>query len=653
MRMSRKEALDYINSHPEQHLQRDRKGRGWICPLCGNGSGSDGDGLAEDKRHPHHWKCFHCGFYGDMIELIAREHGIDGGSAEAFRAAREAYSIELTEEAKAAEMSREIIERLDGYDKEEKPAGTIIEYIMASRKKIQGAAGYLAGRGISLATAERMFLGYDEKRKAVVIPTKDSAGNLTYVLRYLSPEMKMRYQNAEGLSVGLFNRKALDGEGAVFVVEGAFDALSIEELGFRAVALNSGSNIEQFFKQIDAYKTNGNKEERNLPKLLLAMDNDEAGFGFAETLSEGLKARFIEFQVVNVCPDHKDANEAIQADSERLRMNLYRACHPDKAQEVESHKIAALLPDFKKYVQDSANNHAIPTGFDNLDKAIGGGLFSKLYVIGAKSSVGKTAFSMQIADNVAARGADVLIFSMEMAKEDLIARSISRYTYGISQERKDSRLAKTELGITAFERYAHYSEAEREVIGEAHSQYAEAAGDHISIYEGRKTADQIRETVNQYIAYTGKRPLVVVDYLQVIKPSEELTRGTIREQIDDALEKFLVMRRECKIPVIVISSFNRGSYGGSADNAAFKESGAIEYSADATIALEIDKPRAKGDLKDEENRQRELEGMRNDVRKIKLTFLKNRGNRVGSELHFLYNAKFNYFEKDATKDDVY
>ncbi|MCL2355466.1 MAG: DnaB helicase C-terminal domain-containing protein, partial [Oscillospiraceae bacterium] len=67
---------------------------------------------------------------------------------------------------------------------------------------------------------------------------------------------------------------------------------------------------------------------------------------------------------------------------------------------------------------------AIPTGFKNLDDALDGGLREGLYVLGAVPSLGKTTFALQIADYIAKQGRDVLIYSLEMTKIRLTARSI-------------------------------------------------------------------------------------------------------------------------------------------------------------------------------------------------------------------------------------
>ena len=312
--------------------------------------------------------------------------------------------------------------------------------------------------------------------------------------------------------------------------------------------------------------------------------------------------------------------------------------------EIKSHKVGAMLDDFWKYVGDEKNNKPIPTCFSHFNKAIGGGLLPKFYIIGAISSLGKTTFVLQIADYIAAHGNDVLLFSLEMSKEDIIARSISRLTYEIEQEAcRGTARAKTELGIVMGSRYSKYSEEEIALIKQATGVYRKYASDHISIYEGKHTADRIKEITEKYITLTGRIPVVVVDYLQILQPAPGLIRATMREQTDYNIDVFAAMRRELKTPIIGISSFNRQSY-------TTKESGSIEYSGDCVITLELDFERPSG--KDAENKTREAikDALRKEPRDIKLTFQKNRGNKLGTTLYYQYYAKFNRFEEDFDKD---
>lgn len=686
MTMTRAAALDYINRNPEgAGWRRDKSGKGYVCPLCGNGSGSDGDGLRtnpKDKSRYPHYKCFACNAYGDVMEFIALEHGLEPGSAEAFAEAYDLYGIEVENDAGYSGSGSNEPLAWDGYISEDEPVKSEVSaaeardlqpqepqdepaaqgnaeaeaaaraYIKESIAAASGGAEYIQSRGISMETAAGAYIGYDAQRRAIVIPTRSESGS-SYVLRYTNPAMKIRYANAEGLSVGLFNLKALKSGAPVFVVEGGFDALSILEAGYQAIALCSTSNAGKLIEMLERAKP-----ESLPPRLLLSMDNDKAGEAATEALSEGLQRLSIPFEAVNIAEGYKDANEALQADREGFKRGLYRALNPLAAQAVDTHKVGALLPAFKAYVQDAAANRSISTGFEELDTALGGGLYPKMYVIGAISSLGKTTFALQIGDRVAASGNDVMIFSLEMPMEDLIARSISRLTYQNARASGKLWLSKTELEITAYEKYKEYTDDERNAIATAYAQYAAYASDRLSIYTGRHTAQDIRDKVEAYIEVTGRKPLVIADYLQIIQPMPQLRRATVREQVDDVIDRLAAMRRELKVPIIVVSSFNRNSYNTVADATAFKESGAIEYTADAVISLEPNVERkanagANGSTnKAKVDTMEALRGNEHGIRDIKLTFHKNRGNRVGSTIYFNYNAPYNFFEVNELLDAI-
>ena len=67
------------------------------------------------------------------------------------------------------------------------------------------------------------------------------------------------------------------------------------------------------------------------------------------------------------------------------------------------------------------------TGFEKLDEKAGG-LYAGLYVLAALSSLGKTTFALQIADQLAEQGADVLFFSLEQSTLEMVTKSIARQT---------------------------------------------------------------------------------------------------------------------------------------------------------------------------------------------------------------------------------
>lgn len=82
---------------------------------------------------------------------------------------------------------------------------------------------------------------------------------------------------------------------------------------------------------------------------------------------------------------------------------------------------------FKEYC--CTERTRISTGYTNFDISLGGGLTEELYIFGAPTSTGKSAFWMSIAQNIAESETSVLYFSLEMSKREFIARGTSMITY--------------------------------------------------------------------------------------------------------------------------------------------------------------------------------------------------------------------------------
>lgn len=286
-------------------------------------------------------------------------------------------------------------------------------------------------------------------------------------------------------------------------------------------------------------------------------------------------------------------------------------------------------------IADSVDTPYIPTGFNVLDKRLDGGLYEGLYILGAISSLGKTTLVMQIADQIAQQGQDVLIFSLEMARTEIMAKSISRHTImNVLANGGDTRNAKTTRGITVGSRYANYSQKEIELINKSIQDYAEYSN-HIFISEGIGDigVNQVRGTVEKHLSFTGNKPVVIIDYIQLLAPYND--RATDKQNTDKAVLELKRISRDFKIPVIGISSFNRANYSVPVTMEAFKESGAIEYSSDVLIGLQfVDQGTKEFDVN---------EAKKKNPRNIELKILKNRNGQTGYGLEFNYYPMFNYF----------
>ena len=301
--------------------------------------------------------------------------------------------------------------------------------------------------------------------------------------------------------------------------------------------------------------------------------------------------------------------------------------------------VAYHIQDFVNGIADSVNTPYFPTGFPKLDELLDGGLYEGLYIIGAVSSLGKTTLLLQIADQVAQSGTDVLIFSLEMARSELMAKSISRETLlDVLRNNGNIADAKTARGITTGKRWAGYSEQVKNTIYRAINAYSNYAN-HLYIIEGIGNVGTatIRKKIEQHINLTGHRPLVIIDYLQIVAPGQG-DRGASDKQITDRnVMELKRISRDFKIPVFGVSSFNRDNYEMPVSMRAFKESGAVEYSSDVLLGLQF-----KGVGKDGFDIDK---AKSKNPREIELKILKQRNGETGKTVNFEYYALFNYFKE--------
>lgn len=670
--MTREEAKQAIIYRAGDYLKRDRSGKGYICPICGSGSGPKGTGIT--SRDNVHFTCWAGGCFtnADIIDIIGQERGLTDYPAK-LEAAAAAFNIQIDG---AGASPRRSAPRTPAADQnrrralEPEPEADYTEFITQAADNIENLGEIRETgkyRGIFLETLKKYRVGYVENYRgmkgAVVIPT--GTGTNAYVLRNLdrNTQKDERYKASPGKR-HLFNAAALhdpDGKGPVFIVEGEIDALSIMDVtGNQAAAVGLGG-VGEWGKLIEFLQ-----EKPPLHPLIIALDNDPAGKQGKRKLQDGddktpgLKNLSIPFIVADIYGDQKDANAALNKDREGLKAAAERAIEEARrageeaaeAARAELRKDAAFyyIQGFLDEINKSKTAKAIPTGFPALDAILDGGLYSGLYVLGAISSLGKTTFALQMADNIAAAGDDVLIFSLEMARSELIAKSISRLTLQIALARGAStKNAKTTRGIMTGTRYAGYSREEKHLIQDAVNTYAVYAG-NIFITEGlgNVTVETIRERVQRHISITGREPVVLIDYLQIIAPLD--IRATDKQSTDKAVLELKRMSRDFSIPVVGISSFNRNSYTDPVNMAAFKESGAIEYTSDVLIGLQYDDMDYK-DGEDEKKRVKRIRelmreqaerGKRGEYQQIQVKVLKNRNGAKGDALLDFY-PMFNFF----------
>ena len=686
-----KEVGDYLksnynlDSYLSYFLDRDKQGTGFVCPVCGHGSRNSKRGL-EKIKNSDLYKCFNCGLSKDVIGLLQEAKGIN--YTEAVRQIAEWANFDFTIKRQAEPLAiiqntaidiKTIKADKKADDEAEQKARNkqIIQETQANFTENSKANEYLKSRGLYFDICKKYGIGYNTKYNSVIIPTSESS----FVFRSIDSNAMTQKGNSKGkqniFNIALLEQMANDTislyEDKIFICEGWADCLSLLQSGFQAVALNSTQNINMLVDKIKSFDNN-QKEILKADSFLLALDKDKAGNTATSELIEKLKAIGFNkvFDVRNyIISVGKDVNESYIADRETLEIKaneIYKSSDAEtiikKLYENGNSSINSLNDLFKSFEQP--RQKAISTGFDSLNKVLYGGFFTGLYIMGAVSSLGKTSLALQIASNIAESGKDVLIFSLEMSKRELLAKIISRFTF---ENNRDSARNTIEI-LNNFTSKDDEAKAirQRENRDSAFDRLKEFANKiYISEGIGDININAIRSRIEEHIKITGNTPFVLIDYVQIICPLD--FKMTDKQAIDRNITELKRISRDFNCVILGISSFNRESYKEEVSLTSFKESGAIEYGSDVLIGLQykaLEKEEKFSPTKGKEletdaqyNKRKQLfykeleeKRAKGEFLPLQVKILKNRNGRTG-KADIYFKPPYNYFTDDIelTKDD--
>ena len=319
----------------------DRQGRGFVCPLCGNGSGDTGDGVTFIKGS-YKVKCFKCNFTGDIIALKAQENNCSYNDAARVLAVilgiaddrdKKFVNRKLLNEGKfnfrtgsdKSLLPQKVFEQYD-----EDPQFDQVQFFIEAEKNLY-LTDYPARRGLSLNTAKHFRLGFVQKWRhpkisgayespRLIIPTS----RYSYLARDVRQNLSDAEQKYSKQKVGpsaIFNTGVVKSE-LVFIVEGEFDAMSFFEIGLNALALGSISNYKKLVDLLINTIPNGQNFPPNI--FILALDNDKGGRTTTRTLRQILNG-FGLYNIIakDIYGNFKDANDALVAD----RKKFFKAAH--------------------------------------------------------------------------------------------------------------------------------------------------------------------------------------------------------------------------------------------------------------------------------------------------------------------------------------
>ncbi len=221
--------------------------------------------------------------------------------------------------------------------------------------------------------------------------------------------------------------------------------------------------------------------------------------------------------------------------------------------------------------KDKGTIRGIPTGYKDLDGKLAGFQKSDLIILAARPSMGKTAMSLNFAQNVAVKSnKPVLLFSLEMSKEQLVDRMLA-----------------SEAGVNSWNlRTGNLSDSDFEKIGHAMGSLSEAQL-FIDDTPGLTVSDM--RTKARREAHKRELGLVIVDYLQLMSGGSKFGGdGNRVQEISEISRGLKSIARELNVPVIALSQLSRSVENRSPQIpqlSDLRESGSIEQDADVVMFL--------------------------------------------------------------------
>lgn len=295
------------------------------------------------------------------------------------------------------------------------------------------------------------------------------------------------------------------------------------------------------------------------------------------------------------------------------------------------------------------------TGFPELDKELGGGIYPGVFVLAGTPGVGKTSFSWQVAESIAAQGRTVLFFGLEMRWEEMLAKSISRHSFLLDEGQ----------AITA-QQYLRNSQAP--IVEKARVDFMEKTFPRLCYIEAGDdcTVKNVEEFAAKVSACIERPPIVFIDFFQLMELPRDRDGHLLheREGIDHNIKALTRLSRKLNTTIFAISSMNRSSYKEPLQYSGLKESGSIEYAAACVLGLYPEvmvsygyhvrdcEPPKKGKRATTEWEKDCI--LKDDKKKtvgaLRLECLKNRGGSPSFEVSLDYHKRFNHFQDVPLRD---
>ncbi|CZR06619.1 replicative DNA helicase [Trichococcus ilyis] len=373
------------------------------------------------------------------------------------------------------------------------------------------------------------------------------------------------------------------------------NAGGMEYLAELAIAVPTSANVEYYAKIV---------EEKSILRNLI------------RSATEIVRRGYEEGDELAVMLDSAEQN-ILQVSERRNRSGFIRI----------SDVVSASLQNIESLAQQSDDVTGVPTGYIALDKMTAGLQKEELIILAARPAVGKTAFALNIAQNVATKANQVVaIFSLEMGAESLVNRMLC------AEGNIDAGHLRT--GQLSEEEWSNLIMA-MGTLGQSKIFIDDTPGIRIA---------EIRAKSRRLMQEQGNLGLIVIDYLQLIEGNNRESR---QQEVSDISRQLKKLAKELKVPVIALSQLSRGVEQRQDKRPVLsdiRESGSIEQDADIVAFLYRDDYYER-----EGGEEPERDEQENNV--VEVIIEKNRSGARGT-VKLLFKKEFNKFSSMSYMPEI-
>lgn len=359
---------------------------------------------------------------------------------------------------------------------------------------------------------------------------------------------------------------------------------------YRAIVdLSSNQNPIDILTVTEELRSRNELEEVGGPFYITQLTSRVASAAHIEYHARIVAQKFIQRELIRVSTDiqHRAYDDSIDVDDllDMSEQALFEIAEGNIKRETA--RINVLMQMAIEQIEEASKREdslsGVPSGYTRLDRITSGWQKSDLIIVAARPSMGKTAFALSMARNIAVEhNKPVAVFSLEMSSLQLVNRLIVSET-----ELPSNRIRNGNLDEKEWKQL----DAKIKSLVEAPLFIDDTPA--ISIFELRAKCRRLK------LKYHVE--LIIVDYLQLMSGPVE-ARGNREQEVSNISRSLKAIAKELNVPIVALSQLNRSVEMRSGSKrpqlSDLRESGAIEQDADMVIF--IHRPEKYGITEDED-----------------------------------------------------